>query len=121
MLRSAPEIFGKHLTQEIGSPQDYSRNKEGGTFPESYDLRIPRDSSNGNDLDDNDIAGALDDMNLSTSVSGNNALKQRHEETKVAGMIKPLIQNVRRSYEKTNELARASDINDSYMPIKALN
>ena len=41
ILRSKPAIFGQHLTSEIGAPQDYVANKESGTFPDSYDLRVP--------------------------------------------------------------------------------
>lgn len=40
-MRSVPEVFGEHLTSEIGAPQDYNTNKTSGTFPSSYDLRIP--------------------------------------------------------------------------------
>lgn len=35
-------MFGKHLSQVIGSPLDYNKNKETGQFAESYDLRIPQ-------------------------------------------------------------------------------
>ena len=41
ILRSKPTIFGQHLTSEIGAPQDFITNKENGTFPDSYDLRVP--------------------------------------------------------------------------------
>ena len=62
VLKQAPEIYGQHLTREIGSAQDYCKNKERGEFAESYDLRIPKaDDING--INDDDIAGALDDMN----------------------------------------------------------
>ena len=117
ILKTAPEIHGQHLTSEIGSAQDYNRNKERGEFPESYDLRIPKarnsNASSGNDncngLNDDDIAGALDDMNLGSS--------KNYEETK-----ERVKSSMRRSYEVSNMLARASDIpSEAYMPIKALN
>ena len=65
VLKHIPEVFGKHLTKEIGAPQDYSKNKESGNFADSYDLRIPKGGSS-DDFDEGDLAGALDDMALST-------------------------------------------------------
>lgn len=41
ILRSQPQVFGQHLTSEIGAPQDYTVNKANTAFPESYDLRLP--------------------------------------------------------------------------------
>ena len=41
ILRSIPEVHGKNISQEIGAPQDYSKNKESGSFPDSYDLKVP--------------------------------------------------------------------------------
>lgn len=40
-MRSVPEVFGEHLSTEIGAPQDYLTNKSNSAFPSSYDLRIP--------------------------------------------------------------------------------
>ncbi len=65
VLKTPPECYGKHLTREIGAPQDYTKNKESGNFPNSYDLRIPaRTDNDSNCLDENDLAVALDDMAL---------------------------------------------------------
>jgi len=41
VLRSAPQVYGQHLTSEIGAPQDYTKNKDSDSFPDSYDLRVP--------------------------------------------------------------------------------
>lgn len=41
ILRSIPEVHGKDISREIGAPQDYAKNKENGTFPDSYDLNVP--------------------------------------------------------------------------------
>ena len=41
ILRSTPEVFGKDINREIGAPQDYSKNKEADSFPDSYDLKLP--------------------------------------------------------------------------------
>ena len=41
ILRSVPEVFGKDVTSEIGAPQDYTKNKQKASFPDSYDLRVP--------------------------------------------------------------------------------
>ena len=41
ILRTIPEVFGKEIDQAIGAPQDYNKNKQSETFPDSYDLRIP--------------------------------------------------------------------------------
>lgn len=64
VLKTNPEVSGLHLTGEIGAPVDYTKNKERGEFPEHYDLRIPRANSSSNDVNEADIAGALDDMNI---------------------------------------------------------
>ena len=68
-------------------------------------------------MDDEDLAGALNDMDIKSNgreeVKGN----QRRSDK-----IQPLRDNARRSYERTDNLARASDVpSDNYMPIKALN
>jgi len=109
VLKQSPEIFGKHLNREIGSPTDYQKNLESGEFPSSYDLRIPASgSSNNDDLDDNDLAGALGDMDLGAAKG----------------------EQIRRSYQSSNAIAtnvgsgrrRSADMpSDSFMPIKALN
>ena len=41
ILRSVPEVFGKDVRSEIGAPQDYTKNKQKASFPDSYDLRVP--------------------------------------------------------------------------------
>ena len=41
ILRSVPQVFGKEVTSVIGAPQDYVKNEQGGSFPDSYDLRVP--------------------------------------------------------------------------------
>lgn len=46
ILRGAPDVFGQDINQEIGSPQDYTKNLESGTFPESYDLKLPGAGAN---------------------------------------------------------------------------
>lgn len=107
VLKTPPECYGKHLVKEIGSPQDYSKNKESGNFPSSYDLRIPAsretDSNNANNLNEDDLAGALDDMGLSAQ---NNKPQER-------------------TYRPSNSLISASKVPDlpseAFMPIKALN
>ena len=40
-----PTVHGKYLTRSIGAPIDYTQNKEKGSFPDSYDLKVPRDPS----------------------------------------------------------------------------
>ena len=43
ILKGPPQIFytGGVLTQEIGSPEDYVKNKNNGNFPDHIDLTIP--------------------------------------------------------------------------------
>ena len=45
VLRTAPEVYGRQLTAQIGAPQDYSRNVESGSFPSYIDLKIPNASA----------------------------------------------------------------------------
>jgi hypothetical protein len=78
VLKEAPEVFGKHLSRNIGDPLDYIKNKESGNFPNSYDLRVPLGDSN---LDEEDISGALDDMALSANT--------HKEETKTRRAYQP--------------------------------
>ena len=41
-MRCAPErVFAKDCERVIGAPQDYNKNKESESFPDSFDLRIP--------------------------------------------------------------------------------
>ena len=108
VLKNIPEVFGKHLTKEIGAPLDYSKNKESGNFADSYDLRIPKSSND--DFDEGDLAGALDDMALSAHGDEGKQTDQGHK----------------RSYVSTGNLVSASKIGqelpaEAYMPIKALN
>ena len=41
IMKTTPTVFGKDIETEIGAPQEYLKNKEDDTFPESYDLRLP--------------------------------------------------------------------------------
>ena len=40
VLKVAPEVYGKHLSRIIGEPQDYTKNKESGRFPNDCDLKV---------------------------------------------------------------------------------
>lgn len=64
VLKSAPSVSGAQVREVIGKPVDYARNKEAGNFPDSYDLRIP---GAGVEPSDEDLAGALDDIRLSSA------------------------------------------------------
>lgn len=41
VLKHKPEVFGKDVTTLIGQPCDYNTNLESGSFPDSFDLRVP--------------------------------------------------------------------------------
>ena len=43
VLKFPPQVFytGEALTQVIGSPEDYAKNKTNGNFPDDIDLTIP--------------------------------------------------------------------------------
>ena len=79
VLKNVPEIFGKHLNREIGSPQDYSKNLEAGEFANSYDLNIPR-AETGDDLNDDDLAGALGEMDLRDSRGKHNNMRNSYHD-----------------------------------------
>ena len=113
VLKTVPEVFGKHLTKEIGVPKDYLRNKENGDFPTSYDLRIPAARDSGNELDEGDLAGALDDMAL--SAHGDERAHTKRPSSKGGH---------KRSYTAATELVEVREKAmpaDAFMPIKALN
>ena len=40
-IKAAPTILYTGLTAVIGKPEDYATNKNNGSFPDSYDIRIP--------------------------------------------------------------------------------
>ena len=106
VLKSAPEIFGKYVTRAIGQPQEYTKNKESGSFPNSYDLRIPQAQA-ADSVDEDDIAGAMDAVGLSAT-----------------GKKQPGVGGGRRSYQAATELATSTSSDPmahAYMPIKALN
>ena len=65
VFKAIPDVYGKHLNSEIGSPCDYQKNKENDSFPSSYDLRVP--SAKTDDFDDNDLVGALDGFALDST------------------------------------------------------
>ena len=41
ILKSLPNISGKHLDEVIGSPHDYIKNKQNKSFSENINLTIP--------------------------------------------------------------------------------
>ena len=101
MLKTAPEVVASHLTAIIGAPRDYMSNKERGEFAEHYDLRIPANPDANESLSKEDLAGALEGVQLE---NGNRDSSARNYE-KSAGLVK----------------AAASPSYDEYMPVKALN
>mmetsp|Transcript_28003 Transcript_28003/g.37383 ORF Transcript_28003/g.37383 Transcript_28003/m.37383 type:complete len:130 (+) Transcript_28003:154-543(+) len=102
VLKNLPEISGKHLTGQIGAPNDFTKNKESGSFPTSFDLRVPQDAS-GEVVDETDLAGALDDL-------GVGAFGEKSH------------QGAKKSFVAAGCLATGADIpSDAFMPIKALN
>ena len=48
----------------IGSPKDYNSNKDNGQFAEHYDLRIPPSNEGKDSLSKEDLAGALESVQL---------------------------------------------------------
>lgn len=99
ILRTQPNVFGQHLTSEIGAPQDYQTNKSNGTFPDSYDLRLPgaeRDSS-----DDNKM------MEVSMTRKAPASPPEREER--------------KSGSDEVMRSATTSKNSSHYMPIKALN
>lgn len=102
VLKTTPQVFCKSLNREIGQPQDYTKNKDKGSFPNDVDLSIGDRDSDAAELD---LAGALDGIALDT---------QEERKSKQ--------QPPRRSYEQTDQLVAGSALpSDAYMPIKALN
>lgn len=64
VLRSEPEVHGRHLAAVIGQPMEYTKNVESGQFAQHYDLRIPAAAETSRpsiSYDEVDIAGALND------------------------------------------------------------
>ena len=104
IMRSLPEVYGEHLSGEIGAPQDYLTNKNNNAFPSSYDLHIPGTSR----------ASAAPEISMSDSnghpPARNNgpATPQRVEESKGDEHM--------RSATTSKNTKPARD----YMPIKAL-
>lgn len=93
VVKTAPEVHGRHVNSQIGEPEDYLKNAESGVFATHYDLRIPLPEGQGGssgppETDEFDLSGALD--------------------AEVAGEEK----KTRRSDDMPN---------DAFMPIKALN
>ena len=65
VLKTMPSVVANHLTREIGTPQDYNKNKDRNTFRNDVDLSIgDRDSDSAAELD---LAGALDGIALDTN------------------------------------------------------
>ena len=65
ILKKEPEqVLGKHLSEEIGAPNDYAVNKKNNTFYE-HDLTIKGDSDDINVGDIADMVGALSSMVVS--------------------------------------------------------
>ena len=115
VLKLAPKVLNGPCGQ-IGSPDEYFKNKARNYFPE-YDCKIPmqRDS-----LDDDDLDAALCGMRLS-DVEDNVVVKTTpaYEEAKSGGF-----KAGSRVMEETTRggpaKPRQSDA-DMYMPVKALN
>ena len=64
MLKNAPQVYGQHLESIIGSPKDFNANKESGQFAEHYDLRIPPNLDGKDSLSKEELAGALESVQL---------------------------------------------------------
>jgi hypothetical protein len=66
------------LKRQIGSPQDYLKNRESNRFPDNYDLRIPVEetqqrktlSGPGDSLDEDDFRDALGSMDVKSPING---------------------------------------------------
>lgn len=115
VLKSAPKVLLAHCAQ-IGSPEEYFKNKAKNYFPE-YDCKIPnqRDS-----LDEDDLDAALCGMRLS-DVEDNVVVKKTpmYEEAKGAG-FKAGSRIVEETTRGGPVRQRPSDA-EMYMPVKALN
>ena len=103
VLKSAPQVFGEHVDSVIGSPKDYNSNKESGQFAEHYDLRIPPSRDAKDSLSKEDLAGALESVQIKSAERPNGKLEYE--------------------YEKEDNLVSVhrSPAVDEFMPIKALN
>lgn len=74
ILRGTFEIIYTGLRRMIGSPQDYSKNREANSFPTNYELAIPIEEThqrilregplNDSDVDLEDALDGLGDIDL---------------------------------------------------------
>ena len=111
VFKSIPDVYGKHLNSEIGSPCDYQKNKENDNFPSSYDLRVP--SAKTDDFDDNDLVGALDGFALDSTEEKKDADRSAGGARSGAAV---------REYRQSSRIVSPQDsMQEAYMPIKALN
>ena len=117
ILKSPPQVFyaGRVLTQVIGSPDDFNKNKEKNSFPDHLDLKIPVGSSD-------DGIGINDLANMMESKARVSPPKPGLYDEKKRASSKPPYQG----YQGNSEAAQAqnrieSHIASQHMPIKALN
>lgn len=101
VLKTAPEVLYKGIKVTIGTPEDWSKNNQKGSFPVDYNTKIPLPST-----DDDDIEAALNQMRIS----------EFSDEEQKGGFTKG--NNVQ---ERRMPFANAASDASMYMPVKALN
>ena len=111
ILKNPPQVFytGGVLTEAIGAPEDFVKNKDSGNFPD-INLRIPAVN------DTTDITGKFE-KNLRVS----NRKSDHFEERK--GMNHEASRGQYQATSKLEQVQNSSSVDsgDTYMPIKALN
>ena len=78
MLKEPPEIIYTGMKRSVGSPKEYTENKQNNTFNSHFDLKIPlhetdqkKAHQNNNEFGDpNTFADNFDEMRLHASPNG---------------------------------------------------
>ena len=81
VLKTVPQVYGKHLTEEIGKPQDYSKNRRASSFHLLSDEQIKIPAPAARISEDEEVTQLIEQMAL-----------QEEEEVKI-GVARELPHN----------------------------